>query len=73
MPWLAEPLLPLIVTPQVPTLALCPALIVSREVAPFVVAVTGLVPKLALKPLHNPLTLRLTELEPFTAVAVTVV
>ena len=38
-----------------------------------VVAVTGLVPKMALTPLGRPLMLRLTELEPLRAATVTVV
>jgi len=58
------------VGPNVPMLALRLAVIVSFDVA---LAVTGLGPKLALTPFGSPLTLRFTELEPFTAVTVTVV
>src|SRR5439155_9394845 len=43
--WLADPLEPVIVTPNVPRLAPCPVLIVSVEGAPAVVAVTGFVLK----------------------------
>ena len=58
---------------NVPVAALRLALIVRIELAPPVVAVTGLVAKLSLAPFRRPLRLRLTELEPFTAVTVTVV
>jgi hypothetical protein len=68
-----DPLLPLMVRLNMPVLALRLALIVSLEVAPPVVAVTGLVPKLALTPRDRPLTLKLTELEALIAVTVTVV
>jgi len=70
--WLADPLVPLIVTPAVPQLAPWPVLIVNVEVAPAVVAVTGFVLKLALVALGKPVTLRFTELELFIAVTVTV-
>jgi hypothetical protein len=66
-------LLPLIVRPNCPVLALRLALILRVEPAPFVVAVTGLGLKLALVPLGKPLTLRLTELEALIAVTVTFV
>ena len=68
-----EPLLPLIVAPNVPAFAPREALIVSVESPPAVVAVTGFVLKLALVALGRPVTLRFTELELFTAVTVTVV
>src|SRR5215470_7195347 len=69
----SDPLLPLTVSPNMPVLALRLTLTVSFEVAPGVVAVTGLVPKLALTPRGRPLTLRFTELEVLIAVMVAIV
>jgi len=70
VPWLTEPLLPVIVTTAGPVLALRLAVIFRVELP---VAVTGFGLKLALTPLGKVLTLQLTELEPLIAVAVTVV
>src|SRR6266478_7194717 len=63
-----EPLLPTIVRVNTPFGALRLALIVSVEVA---VAVIGFGLKLAVVPLGRPLMLRVTELEPLIAVALT--
>ena len=63
-------MLPVIVSGYVPVAALRLTVIFSVE---FAVAVTGFGVKLALVRGGKPLTLRLTELEPFTAVTVTVV
>src|SRR6266436_1933607 len=64
-----EPLLPTIVRVNTPFGALRLALIVSVEVA---VAVIGFGLKLAVVPLGRPLMLRVTELEPLIAVALTI-
>src|SRR5215469_15747859 len=69
----SDPLLPLTVSPNMPVLALRLTLTVSFEVAPVVVAVTGLVAKLALTPRGRPLTLKFTELEVLIAVTVAIV
>src|SRR5216683_3421175 len=63
-----EPLLPVIVGVNTPCGALRLALIVSVEVA---VGVIGFGLKLAVVPLGRPLMLRVTELEPLIAVALT--
>jgi hypothetical protein len=65
-----EPLLPVIVGVNTPCGAVRLALIVSVEVA---LAVIGFGLKLAVVPLGRPLMLRVTELEPLIAVALTTV
>ena len=72
---MVEPEVPVIVTVAAPTVALEEAVSVSVEVAlPFAGGVTGLVENVAVTPLGNSFTLRVTaEWNPFTLVTVRVV